>query len=124
MIIIGEVIATATPTNLIFKDGWCSQAAHTNPLFVRAAWDHPCNYVICKNGSVGTAGQTTPTNRLQPPLQIFIVVVNLGIGRIVVETDVQEVVKAIKSNSIVGHLVEVKSLLVSNFLFVLVCVYW
>jgi hypothetical protein len=47
--------------------------------------------------------------------------VDLGIGRIIVETDAQEVVKAIKSSSydasVVGHLVdEIKFLLASNFL--------
>ena len=45
---------------------------------------------------------------------------NLGIGRISVESDAQEVVKAIKSSSYddsaVGHLIdEVKSLLALNF---------
>jgi hypothetical protein len=47
--------------------------------------------------------------------------VNLGIGRILVESDAQEVVRAIKSGdydlSAVGHLIdEIKSLLCSNFI--------
>jgi hypothetical protein len=54
-------------------------------------------------------------------LQGIQLAVNLGIGRIIVETDAQEVVKAIKSSSydgsVVGHLIdEIKSLLASNFL--------
>jgi hypothetical protein len=54
-------------------------------------------------------------------LQGIQLAVNLGIGQIIVETDAQEVVKAINSSSyddsVVGHLiVEVKSLLGSNFL--------
>jgi hypothetical protein len=56
-------------------------------------------------------------------LQGIQLAVNLGIGRIIVETDAQEVVKAIKSSSydgsVVGHLIdEIKSLLASNFLLV------
>jgi len=54
-------------------------------------------------------------------LQGIQLAVDLGIGRIIVETDAQEVVKAIKSSSydasVVGHLVdEIKFLLASNFL--------
>jgi hypothetical protein len=54
-------------------------------------------------------------------LQGIQLAVDLGIGRIIVETDAQEVVKAIKSSSydasVVGHLVdEIKFLLTSNFL--------
>lgn len=54
-------------------------------------------------------------------LQGIQLAVNLGIGRIIVQTDAQEVVKAINSmaydDSVVGHLIaKVKSLLGSNFL--------
>jgi hypothetical protein len=54
-------------------------------------------------------------------LQGIQLAVNLGTDCIIVETDTQEVVKAIKSNSYdgsaVGHLIdEIKSLLTSNFL--------
>jgi ribonuclease HI len=54
-------------------------------------------------------------------LQAIQLAVDLGISRIIVKTDAQEVVKAIKSctydASVVGHLVdEIKSLLVSNFI--------
>jgi hypothetical protein len=55
-------------------------------------------------------------------LQAIQLVVDLGIGRIIVETNAQEVVKAFKSctydESVVGHLIdEIKLSLASNFLF-------
>jgi ribonuclease HI len=54
-------------------------------------------------------------------LQGIQMAVDLGIGRILVETDAQEVARAIKSAdfdlSAVGHLIdEIKSLLCSNFI--------
>ena len=74
------------------------------------------------------AGRGKVTNLLSPfhaeviaCLQAIQLAVDLGIGRIIVETDAQEVVKALKScsydDSVVGHLIdETKFLLASNFL--------
>jgi ribonuclease HI len=62
-------------------------------------------------------------------LQGIQLAVNLGIGRIIVETGAQEVVKAVMSSSYDGSatsllISEIKSLVDSNFLYFRVCSCW
>ena len=52
--------------------------------FVGAAdnTSRPYKYMICRDGCLGAAGQTAPTNGLQPPLKTLFDVVNTAHGNV------------------------------------------